>query len=414
MSNNQGRTEWEYLETQVGHLKPGFQVSDSDVADFSIISNSAGGATAKEYSIQLQLILEGLTASEMVLVRAEVDSSKTSGLALEQRVLGIHFPIDMAQVDDHLELRKTIEKSQKPIGQSSDIAETGKGNGNRRIRMHIKSTGVSSSQLLSGLIPLGGEFRLGASVSATDVINQIHTLTKHEIEAAIDEWSRDGREAFFARHKVHSAFKYKIAIDNAEFDAKAIVVGALRNTRPQLGEFKTAIFNGNAQTIAKPLRQLGFNVLDLELDEIEIEDDRHERELLNRGLIGPVERHQIVKSRRGQGVFRDNVESREPKCRITGISNPRYLRASHIKPWRKSSDVEKIDGNNGLMLAPHIDFLFDRGLISFEDDGTLIVSTQMEDGTLESWGVPAEVNVGAFSDEQSVYLKFHRENELKK
>lgn len=67
MSNKQGRTEWEYLETQVGHLKPGFQVSDSDVADFSIISNSTGGATAIEYSIQLQLILEGLTASEMVL-----------------------------------------------------------------------------------------------------------------------------------------------------------------------------------------------------------------------------------------------------------------------------------------------------------------------------------------------------------
>jgi|694.fasta_scaffold102749_3 hypothetical protein len=413
MSNNQGRIEWEYLETQEGQLKPGFQVSDSDVADFSIISNSAGGATAKEYSIQLQLILEGLTASEMVLVRVEVDSSKTSGLALEQRVLGIHFPIVMAQVDDHLGLRKRIEQSQKPIGQSSDVAETGKGNGNRRIRMHISSNGVSSSQLLNGLIPLGGEFRLGTSVSATDVINQIHTLTKQEVQAAIDEWSKDGRETFFARHKVHSAFKYKIAVDDAEFDAKAIVVGALRNTRPKLGDFKTAIFNGNALTIAQPLRKLGFDVLDLELDEIEVEDDRHERELLNRGLIGPVERHQIVKSRRGQGVFRDNVESREPKCRITGVSNPRYLRASHIKPWRKSSDIEKIDGNNGLMLAPHVDFLFDRGFISFEDDGTLIVSVQIEDGALESWGIPSEVNVGKFSPEQAVYLKFHRENELK-
>lgn len=413
MSNNQGRIEWKYLETQKGQLKPGFQVSDSDVADFSIISNSAGGATAKEYSIQLQLILEGLTASEMVLVRVEVDSSKTSGLALEQRVLGIQFPIVMAQVDDHLGLRKRIEQSQKPIGQSSDVTETGKGNGNRRIRMHISSNGVSSSQLLSGLIPLEGEFRLGTSVSATDVINQIHTLTKDEIEAAIEEWSRDGREAFFTRHKVHSAFKYKIAVDEAEFDAKAIVVGALRNTRPQLGEFKTAIFNGNALTIAQPLRKLGFDVLDLELDEIEVEDDRHLREILNRGLVGPVERHQLVKSRRGQGVFRDNVESREPKCRITGVSNPRYLRASHIKPWRKSSDIEKIDGNNGLMLAPHVDFLFDRGLISFEDDGTLIVSTQIEEGALESWGIPSEVNVGKFSSEQAVYLKFRREHELK-
>ena len=89
------------------------------------------------------------------------------------------------------------------------------------------------------------------------------------------------------------------------------------------------------------------------------------------------------------------------------------MRASHIKPWRKSSDIEKIDGNNGLMLAPHVDFLFDRGFISFEDDGTLIVSTQIEDGALESWGIPSVVNVGMFSPEQAVYLKFHREHELK-
>ena len=411
MSNNQGRIEWEYLETQEGRLKPGFQVSDSDVADFSIVSNSAGGVVAKDYAKQLQMILEGLTAAEMDLVRAEVDSSETSGLAVEQRILDIDYPVVMVQVEDHLGMRRRLSAAQKPIGQNP--GDKG-GNGNKRIRMHVRSHGVSSSQLLSGLIPLGGEFRLGTSVSATDVINQIHTLTKQEIQAAIDEWSRNGKEAFFARHNAHSAFKYKIAVDDAEFDAKAIVVGALRNTRPQLGEFKTAIFNGNAITIAQPLRKLGFDVLDLELDEIEVEDDRHQRELLNRGLVGPVERHQIVKSRRGQGVFRDNVESREPKCRITGVSNPRYLRASHIKPWRKSSDIEKIDGNNGLMLAPHIDFLFDRGFVSFEDDGTLIVSVQIEDGALESWGIPSVVNVGMFSPEQAVYLKFHRENELKR
>ena len=413
MSNNQRRNEWEYLETEEGNLKPGFQIAESDIGDFSIISNSAGGANAKEYSMQLQLILEGLTASEMVLVRAEVNSSNTSGLALEKRVLDIDFPIEMKQVEDHLSLRKLLEKSQKPIGQKSEVVGKRKGNGNRRLRIHVRSNGVQSSQFLTGLIPINGEFRLGTSVSATDVIAQIHTLTKQEIQVTLDEWSRHGRTAFFARHKVHSAFKYKIAVDEQEFDAKAIVVGALRSFRPQLGEFKTAIFNGNALTIAKPLRLLGFDVLDMELDEIEIADDRHQLELLNRVLVGPVEMHQLVKSRRGQEMFRDNVESREPKCRITGVSNRQYLIASHIKPWRKSNDFEKIDGNNGLMLAPHVDFLFDRGFISFEDDGTLIVSSQIEDGALESWGIPSAINVGAFSAEQAVYLHFHRENEFK-
>ena len=411
MAKNQGQYQWKYFETHEGQLKPGFQFLDSDIADFSIISNSAGGVVAKEYAKQLQLILEGLSAAEMVLVRAEVDSSETSDLAVEQRILNIGYPVAMADVEDHLGMRRKISAAQKPIGQNP--GDRG-GNGNKRIRLHVRSSGVSAAQLLNGLIPMDGEFRVGTSVSATDVISQIHTLTKQEIQDAIDEWSMIGREVFFARYKVHSAFKYKIAVDDDEFDAKAIVVGALRKFRPQLGEFKTAIFNGNASTIAQPLRRLGFDVLDMELDEIEVEDDRHQRELLNRVLNGPVERHQLVKSRRGQGVFRDNVESREPKCRVTGVSNPNYLRASHIKPWRKSNDTEKIDGDNGLMLAPHVDFLFDRGFISFEDDGTLIVSELIEDGALESWGIPSEMNVGSFTPEQSIFLKFHRENELKK
>ena len=411
MAKNQGQYEWKYFETHEGQLKPGFQLLDSDIADFSIISNSAGGVVAKEYAKQLQLILEGLSAAEMVLVRAEVDSSETSDLAVEQRILNIGYPVAMADVEDHLGMRRKISAAQKPIGQNP--GDRG-GNGNKRIRLHVRSSGVLPAQLLNGLIPMDGEFRVGTSVSATDVISQIHTLTKQEIQDAIDEWSMAGREVFFARYKVHSAFKYKIAVDDDEFDAKAIVVGALRKFRPQLGEFKTAIFNGNASTIAQPLRRLGFDVLDMELDEIEVEDDRHQRELLNRVLNGPVERHQLVKSRRGQGVFRDNVESREPKCRVTGVSNPNYLRASHIKPWRKSNDTEKIDGDNGLMLAPHVDFLFDRGFISFEDDGTLIVSELIEDAALESWGIPSEMNVGSFTPEQSIFLKFHRENELKK
>ena len=411
MPNNQVQKDWKFLETDEGQLKPGFQILASDIAVFSIVSYSAGGVVAKEYAKQLQLILEGLTIAEAVLVRAEVDSSETSGLAIEKRVLDLNYPVVMALVEDHLSMRRRISAAQKPIGQNS--GDSG-GNGNKRIRIHIRSNGVSFNRFLDGLIPVDGEFRIGISASSADVISQIHTLTMLEIRAAIDEWTRDGKEAFFARHKVHSAFKYKIAVDAEEFDAKAIVVGALRKFRPQLGEFKTAIFNGNALTIAKPLRRLGFDVLDMEIDEIEVEDDRHLREILNRVLSGPVERHQLVKSRRGQGVFRDNVESREPKCRITGVSNPRYLRASHIKPWRKSNDMEKIDGNNGLMLAPHVDFLFDRGFISFEDDGRLIVSEMIEDGALDAWGIPTEINVGAFTTEQAYFLNFHRTNELKR
>jgi predicted restriction endonuclease len=150
-----------------------------------------------------------------------------------------------------------------------------------------------------------------------------------------------------------------------------------------------------------------------ETDQSETLDDLHEEALLNLGLDGPLEILQLVKARRGQGIFRTNVESRELHCIITGVSNPRYLRASHIKPWRKSTDIEKLDGNNGLMLAPHIDLLFDQGFISFEDDGTLIVSKKIDEDVLGRWDIPVHLNVGAFTQEQCAYLEFHRKNELK-
>jgi len=151
-----------------------------------------------------------------------------------------------------------------------------------------------------------------------------------------------------------------------------------------------------------------------ELESIESENDQHEEELRQRSHKGATEILQLVKARRGQGVFRDNVSALGSKCRLTGVNDLRYLRASHIKPWRKSTDQEKIDGNNGLMLAPHIDMLFDGGLISFKNDGTLIISDQIEPSVLSAWGISPKLNVGVFSPKQCVYLEHHRNEELKK
>jgi putative restriction endonuclease len=85
------------------------------------------------------------------------------------------------------------------------------------------------------------------------------------------------------------------------------------------------------------------------------------------------------------------------------------LRASHIKPWCKSDDREKLDGYNGLLLAPHVDLLFDRGWISFSDDGKLLVSDKLDRTVLTAWGIPENLNVGGFRPEQCKYLAWHRE-----
>jgi hypothetical protein len=105
------------------------------------------------------------------------------------------------------------------------------------------------------------------------------------------------------------------------------------------------------------------------------------------------------------------VRQVEVRCRITGVDRIEHLRASHCKPWRDSSDSERLDGENGLLLTPTIDHLFDRGFISFETDGRLLVSPVAHRPSLERMGVPlgGRVNVGTFSAGQRRYLAFHQE-----
>jgi predicted restriction endonuclease len=92
-----------------------------------------------------------------------------------------------------------------------------------------------------------------------------------------------------------------------------------------------------------------------------------------------------------------------------------HLIASHVQPWRDCSNEQRLDGENGLLLTPTVDHLFDKGFISFEDSGQLIVSPVADQRSLNHMGIETEgrVNVGAFSQGQRRYLDFHRENVLR-
>lgn len=129
----------------------------------------------------------------------------------------------------------------------------------------------------------------------------------------------------------------------------------------------------------------------------------------------PTKRQAIIQARRGQGLFRANVLRVERGCRITGITNPTHLIASHIKPWRAcESPAEQLDGENGLLLTPNVDHLFDHGFISFSDEGDIIVSPTVEATELRELGVDPAKRVGLFSPNQRTYLAFHRAAVLKK
>lgn len=140
-----------------------------------------------------------------------------------------------------------------------------------------------------------------------------------------------------------------------------------------------------------------------------VEEQMEEQVWQDAGLDATV-KIDITQARRGQGLFRSRVLQLEPRCRITGITDPNLLIASHIKPWRFCSTAfERLDGANGFMLTPDADLLFDRGFMSFEKTGEITWSERVDPQDLVRLGLPLEGNVGPFRDDQKAYLDFHRD-----
>ena len=402
------------------------------------------------------------------------------------------------------------------------------------------------------------------------IMTAIRSLTRQEIEEVLVEWDQLSRERFLEIHQVYPAQKYWIAHSGKTYDAKAILVRALRKSNPLLEHMKATAFNGNESTVAQPLRAIGFRVDEfnrqlkywwvnqnqtfgeevgggfmwspkansngnrnqsydnmtevqpgdivfsfcdtrikaigrvtataqtqarpefrtdswsaspdgwfVETDFVELDNqirpkdhietirdllpskysplqqngngiqsvylasvptemasvliqligsevdnrvdylvdianvlerptDEQDTRIIERTDIGAVEQVRLLRARRGQGVFKQNVMLHENVCRVTRVSDIHHLRASHIKPWSVSTDQEKLSGSNGLLLSPHIDHLFDRGWISFGDREEVLVSKDLTPGLTSAWGIDLDHKVGRFTDAQSEFLEFHR------
>jgi len=150
------------------------------------------------------------------------------------------------------------------------------------------------------------------------------------------------------------------------------------------------------------------------IDEQDSEEwEQHLVDVLNKSSVLPsTQREAVIQARIGQGQFRKNVSGIETHCRITKVNEPAHLRASHTKPWHSSTNDERLNGENGLLLTPTIDHLFDRGFISFEDNGDLLISPVARPRSLQSMGISFEprTNVGGFSSGQKGFLAYHRES----
>lgn len=121
----------------------------------------------------------------------------------------------------------------------------------------------------------------------------------------------------------------------------------------------------------------------------------------------------MVTTRVGQGKYRRRLVSRwKNKCAVTGCGELRVLIASHILPWRDASPKQRIDVDNGLLLSPIYDGLFDRHLISFADDGKIMISKDLSRSDRKKFGITGSEQIMKLSEGNIKYLKLHREKLL--
>lgn len=125
------------------------------------------------------------------------------------------------------------------------------------------------------------------------------------------------------------------------------------------------------------------------------------------------EKLQNIKTRIGQGVFRESLINYWKECAVTQCSEIGLLRASHIKPWRYANDLERLDVFNGLLLIPNLDAAFDKGYISFDIQGKILISPCLQPEEIAILGITADMRV-KLTDRHQSYMQYHRESRYKK
>lgn len=133
-------------------------------------------------------------------------------------------------------------------------------------------------------------------------------------------------------------------------------------------------------------------------------------QIINDPATTATEKTALIKSRVGQGIFRDRVLLHWTRCAVTGFGDISMLVASHIKPWKKSTNIERLDPWNGLLLSPNLDKAFDKGLITFDENGAILISHLFAEPA--KLGINSEMRV-LLRPEHQHYMQHHRLNEFR-
>lgn len=140
-------------------------------------------------------------------------------------------------------------------------------------------------------------------------------------------------------------------------------------------------------------------------------EETKEVEEIQSSDLPATEKEVLTRARVGQGLYREKLLEECPFCPFTLVNDERLLVASHIKPWRRSNNTEKVDPKNGFALTPTFDALFDKGFITFNDDKTLVVSPWLSPMNQKRLGVYTGklIDKLPLDSQRMVYLAYHRE-----
>lgn len=158
-----------------------------------------------------------------------------------------------------------------------------------------------------------------------------------------------------------------------------------------------------------PLKQLDTYPYSNKLPEDTVKEMEDMASEVNSLPLSSTEKDQMIRARIGQGKFKRDLLKQSDKCRLCSVSDQRFLIGSHIKPWSKCEEKpnERIDPFNGFLLCPNHDSLFDKGLISFNDSGEIIISPSVDTLTRMLLNI-RDTDVITLDEKHLPYLKWHR------
>ncbi|MFI3327014.1 MAG: HNH endonuclease [Clostridia bacterium] len=191
------------------------------------------------------------------------------------------------------------------------------------------------------------------------------------------------------------------AIDKSLFDMNRFELDIAIKLIFQNPKFIAKNTKGN-NMYSNSIKQYRYFVADV-IDEMEIIDS------INDPLV--TEKISLTKLRLGQGSYRDGLISKyNGECVVTGINHPKLLIASHIKPWSVCENNERVDVENGLLLSANMDRLFDRGLITFNNNGKLAISSFVGQENVKKLHISNDIYVDLKATQQLLrYLEYHRD-----